>query len=75
MTSNTFENQEQKKQYKNWRKKTHTHTHKTVSPEWGQRPNGRGQRTNRTPELGKQAQKCKKSWDFRRTRPERHPRT
>ena len=28
-------------------------THETVSPEWGQRPNGRGQCTNRTPELGK----------------------
>ena len=28
-------------------------THETLSPEWGQRPHGRGQRTNRTPELVK----------------------
>ena len=28
-------------------------THETISPEWGQRPHGRGQRTNRTPELVK----------------------
>ena len=34
-------------------------THETVSPEWGQRPNGRGQRTNRTPELKKNKKNIK----------------
>ena len=44
-------------------------THETVSPEWGQRPNGRGQRTNRTPELGKTSPKAPKIVGFSKNPP------